>query len=892
MKQGLQTIYLKNYRLPEYLINAVELHVELDPTRTRVRASMQVRINPGALDHPSGLHLDGRNLELLHVKIDGRELSASEYVVDSERLSIPDVPEQFVLETLVEINPEANTALEGLYRASEIFCTQCEAQGFRKITYYPDRPDVMARYTTTLVGDRQTNPVLLSNGNLIDSGILDDGRHFATFEDPFPKPSYLFAMVAGRLTAIDDSFVTMSGRKVSLQIFVEERNRYKCEHAMVSLKNAMRWDEEVFGLEYDLDEYKVVAVDDFNMGAMENKGLNVFNSKYVLARPDTATDVDFQGIEGVIGHEYFHNWTGNRVTCRDWFQLSLKEGLTVFRDQEFSADMGSRAVKRIGEVRLLRNFQFPEDAGPISHPVRPESYIEINNFYTATVYNKGAEVIRMYQTLLGKEGFRRGLDLYFERHDGQAVTTDDFLAAMTDANSVDLSQLQCWYSQAGTPVLEIDGCYNETTKEFRLTVRQSCPDTPGSDKRGQSAKQPFLIPLQIGLIGPDGSDLPLQLTGEVKPQDCSRTLKVTQTEQFFTFVNVPVAPVPSLLRDFSAPVKVRYPYQRNELAFLFANDSDAFNRWEAGQRLATDVILEGAAQLLDMSEQLKAQQTAKAPEDFLEAFRMALQDKEVDPALLALALTLPGEMELAEAMGVADPGAIHTSRQNLRKALAFELKDELTAVLDEMQDDGLYSLEPEAIGRRSLKNLCLSYLALVDVPDIQQNCFERFVAADNMTDRMAALTCLVHNRLSKWEEALAAFYHQFENDPLVVDKWFTLQATSPQPETLAEIEALMEHPAFTMRNPNRVRALVGAFAQGNPARFHDLSGAGYAFLAERVIELDELNPQVAARMVAPLSRWRRYDSERQLLMRAQLERIRGQEKLSADVGEIVQKSLK
>lgn len=880
MKQKLQTIHLKNYRLPEYLIDAVDLHVEFDPTRTRVRTRMQVRINPDAPDHPGSLHLDGRQLELLHVEIDGRELSSSEYVVDSERLTIPGVPAGFTLETLVEINPEANTALEGLYRASGIFCTQCEAQGFRKITYYLDRPDVMARYTTTLVGDRQTNPVLLSNGNLIDSGVLDDGRHFATFEDPFPKPSYLFAMVAGRLTAIEDSFVTMSGREVSLQIFVEERNRYKCEHAMVSLKNAMRWDEEVFGLEYDLGEYKVVAVDDFNMGAMENKGLNVFNSKYVLAKTDTATDADFQSIEGVIGHEYFHNWTGNRVTCRDWFQISLKEGLTVFRDQEFSADMGSRAVKRIGEVRLLRNFQFPEDAGPMSHPVRPESYIEINNFYTATVYNKGAEVIRMYQTLLGKEGFRRGMDLYFERHDGQAVTTDDFLAAMTDANSVDLSQLQRWYSQAGTPILEIDGCYDAVAKEFRLTVQQSCPETPG-----QLAKQPFLIPLQIGLLGPDGSDLPLQLTGEVKPQGCSRILNVTQAEQFFTFINVPVAPVPSLLRDFSAPVKVHYPYQRSELAFLFANDSDAFNRWEAGQRLATDVTLE-------MAEQIKVKQTAKAPEDFQVAFRVALRDKEVDPALLALALTLPGEMELAEAMGVADPGAIHAARQDLRKALAFELKDEFTVVLNLMQDKGLYSLKPEAIGRRSLKNLCLSYLTLIDTPEIQQDCFERFVTADNMTDRMAALTCLVHNRLPKWEEALAAFYHQFQNDPLVVDKWFALQATSPQPETLAEIEALMEHPAFTMRNPNRVRALVGAFAQGNPARFHDLPGAGYAFLADRVIELDALNPQVAARMVSPLSRWRRYDSERQLLMRAQLERIRGQEKLSADVGEIVGKSLK
>ncbi len=879
MESELQTIYLKDYQPPKYLVETVDLHVDLSPSQTKVRATLQFAANPECTEERAELSLHGRQLELLSLTLDGRELAADEYQVDSEGLTIPVVPQRFVLETMVEINPEGNTALEGLYRASEIFCTQCEAQGFRKITFYPDRPDVMARFMTTLVGDRKTNPVLLANGNLVESGELDDGRHYARFEDPFPKPSYLFAMVAGQLTAIDDSFVTMSGRKVSLQIFVEERNRYKCDHAMLSLKNAMRWDEEVYGLEYDLDEYKVVAVDDFNMGAMENKGLNVFNSKYVLAKPETATDADFQGIEGVIGHEYFHNWTGNRVTCRDWFQLSLKEGLTVFRDQEFSADMGSRAVKRIGEIRLLRNFQFPEDAGPMSHPVRPESYIEINNFYTATVYNKGAEVIRMYQTLLGKEGFQQGMKLYFERHDGQAVTTDDFLAAMADANGADLNQFRRWYSQSGTPVLDVEGRYDAEAKTFCLTVRQSCPDTPE-----QSAKQPFLVPLRIGLLGPDGQDLPLQFVAEEKAQIGSRTLKITEAEQSFTFVNLPVAPVPSLLRDFSAPVKVDYPYDREELSFLFAKDNDAFNRWEAGQRLATDILLE-------MVSDIVAKRAVEVPGDFLTAFRSALQDREADPALLSLALTLPGEMELAEAMGVADPGAIHIARQVLRKTLAAALHEDFTAVLDTMQDDGLYSLTSEAIGRRSLKNLCLGYLALLDIPSIQQNCFDRFADADNMTDRMAALTCLVHNRLPRWEEVLAAFYHQFENDPLVVDKWFTLQATSPQAETLTEIEALMSHPAFTMRNPNRVRSLVGAFAQGNPARFHDLSGAGYAFLADRVIELDTLNPQVAARLVSPLSRWRRYDSERQGMMKVQLERIQRQDNLSTDVGEIVGKSL-
>ena len=878
MKQTLQTIHLADYRSPAYLVDAIDLHVELDPTRTRVRARLQVRANPNCSE-PRELHLDGRQLELLHVKLDDRQLLANEYVVDGEGLTLRNVPEQFVLETLVEVNPEANSALEGLYLASGLYCTQCEAQGFRKITYYLDRPDVMARYTTTLVGDRENTPVLLANGNLIDSGVLDDGRHYATFEDPFLKPSYLFAMVAGRLAVIADSFTTLSGRKVSLQIFVEERNRYKCDHAMASLINAMRWDEETYGLEYDLDEYKVVATDDFNMGAMENKGLNVFNSKYVLARPETATDSDFQGIEGVIGHEYFHNWTGNRVTCRDWFQLSLKEGLTVFRDQEFSADMGSKAVKRISDVRLLRNAQFPEDAGPMAHPVRPESYIEINNFYTATIYNKGAEVIRMYQTLLGAEGFRRGLDLYFERHDGQAVTTDDFFAAMTDASAVDFGQFKRWYSQAGTPVLDVSGVYDQDAQEFRLHVRQSCPDTPG-----QANKQPFLIPLNMGLLDPNGQDLPLQLAGEALPGEASRTLTVTAAEQTFTFINVPVAPVPSLLRDFSAPVKVHYPYSREGLAFLFAHDSDSFNRWEAGQRLATDVMLA-------MVDDIKAGKTPDVAEVFLAAFRSALTDKAADPALLALALTLPGEMELAEAMAVADPGAIHAARDLLRKTLAAELEGEFDAVMAAMQDKGLYSLQPQAIGRRSLKNLCLAYLALLPDSAARQACFEQFAESDNMTDRMAALTSLVYNRLPKWEEALAAFYHQFQEDPLVVDKWFSLQATAPRQETLAKVLELMEHPAFTMRNPNRVRALVGAFAHGNPACFHDLSGAGYAFVADRVLELDALNPQVASRMVSPLSRWRRYDRARQQLMRQQLERIQGRENLSSDVGEIVQKSL-
>ncbi|MHB8708560.1 MAG: aminopeptidase N [Desulfuromonadales bacterium] len=875
----LTAIFLKDYTPPAYLVDQIELRVELDPTATRVRTKLQMRANPAAVAPTGVLRLDGRQLELLEVVLDGTPLDPAVYALDAEGLTIPGVPESFQLETLVCINPEENTALEGLYRASGIFCTQCEAQGFRKITFYPDRPDVMARFTATLISDRELCPVLLANGNLTASGTLDDGRHFATFVDPFPKPAYLFALVAGPLVVIEDRFMTASGRDVTLQIFVEARNQDRCGHAMTSLKQAMRWDEETYGLECDLDEYKIVAVDDFNMGAMENKGLNVFNSKYVLANPETATDADFQGVEAVIGHEYFHNWTGNRVTCRDWFQLSLKEGLTVFRDQEFSAAMGSRAVKRISDVRLLRNGQFPEDAGPMAHPVRPEAYVEINNFYTATVYNKGAEVIRMYQTLLGINGFKRGLRLYLERFDGQAVTTDDFLAAMADANGADLTQFRLWYRQAGTPKLEIDGSYDAKAGEYLLRVRQSCPPTPG-----QPDKAPFLIPLAVGLLGPDGSDLPLQLAGDETPGGATRVLRVDAAEQTYRFVNVKALPVPSLLRDFSAPVRVDFAYTADQLAFLFAHDSDPFNRWEAGQRLAMQV-------LLAMVNDCQAGRAIQVDATFLAAFRTALTDCNADPALLALALTLPGEIELAEAMAVADPGAVHAARQQLRRVLAMTLTEDFAAVRGLMQDSGPYQVTAAAIGRRSLKNLCLAYLSLLETPEIASVCMKQFEGAGNMTDRLAALTCLAHGTLPQREPALEAFYRRYQDDPLVVDKWFTVQATSLRSDTLTRVRELTGHPAFTMKNPNRVRSLLGAFAQGNPACFHDPSGAGYRFLADRVLALDQLNPQVAARMVAALSRWRRYDANRQQLMKAELERIQAQPKLSRDVGEIVAKSL-
>ncbi|PLX86784.1 MAG: aminopeptidase N [Desulfuromonas sp.] len=879
MSRKFSAILLEDYLPPAYLVEKVDLCFELQPSATRVRCRLQMFANPHYPKPHGPLHLDGSRLELLTVRLAGRELSPDQYRLSDEGLSIDQVPDCFELETEVRIDPEGNSALEGLYRSSGIYCTQCEAQGFRKITYYPDRPDVMARFSTTLIADPVACPILLSNGNLVSSTTLDDGRSKVVYDDPFPKPSYLFALVAGRLSAIEDSYRTRSGREVKLQIFVEESNLDQCQHAMRSLKHAMNWDEKVYGLECDLDEYKIVAVDDFNMGAMENKGLNVFNSKYVLARPELATDGDFLGIEAVVAHEYFHNWTGNRVTCRDWFQLSLKEGLTVFRDQEFSADMGSRAVKRIADVRLLRNAQFPEDSGPMAHPVRPESYVEINNFYTATVYNKGAEVIRMYRTLLGEKGFMDGVRLYLERHDGQAVTTDDFLAAMADANQADLDQFRRWYSQAGTPVVEVRGDYDQDAREFRLHIRQNCPPTPG-----QSDKEPFLFPLEVGLLGPDGCDLPLQLAGEDAATGTSRVLRVTATEQTFDFVNLDGPPLPSLLRGFSAPVRLSYPYSNEDLAFLLANDSDLFNRWEAGQRLAGAMLLEMAADSYDGWQ-------AEVPDHFITACSAVLNDRTADPALRALVLTLPGETELAEQMRPADPLAIHQARQQTRRILAGRLEDDFIKVMEASRERGLYQLTATAIGCRSLKNLCLAYLALLETDAADSLCFEQFVEADNMTDRLAALSCFAHGSLRRREEVLDAFYHQFEEFPLVIDKWLTMQATSPLPGTLSRVTELMGHPAFSIRNPNRVRALIGAFAHGNPVHFHAADGSGYRFVADQVLALDQLNPQTAARLVGPLSRWQHYQEDRQQLMRFELERIRSAARLSRDVGEIVEKSL-
>ncbi len=875
-----RAVLLKDYAPPTCLIESVDLHFDLGEEITIVTARLTVRANPAAVTSERTLQLFGRDLVLRGLSLDDRELGHGDYLISGETLTITDVPDAFSLRIETEIRPQDNTSLEGLYKSSGNFCTQCEPEGFRKITYFPDRPDVLARYTTTIEADRTRYPVLLSNGNLVEQGELDGGRHFARWEDPFKKPSYLFALVAGDLVKIEDTFTTCSGRQVALQIFVEARNREKCDHAMLSLKKAMAWDEATFGLEYDLDIYMIVAVDDFNMGAMENKGLNVFNSKYVLARPETATDADYQGIEGVIGHEYFHNWTGNRVTCRDWFQLSLKEGLTVFRDQQFSADMGSAAVKRIEDVRLLRNSQFPEDAGPMAHPVRPESYMEINNFYTSTVYNKGAEVIRMYHTLLGPEKFRNGLRLYLERYDGQAVTTDDFLRAMAEAGSTDLDLFRRWYSQAGTPELQVETGYDEETRTFELRLRQSCPASPG-----QSRKQPFHIPLAVGLLGENGQDLPLCLEGETAPKaGGTRVLELRNEVKTFRFVNVPCRPVPSLLRGFSAPVRLQMAWQDSDLAFLMAHDSDSFNRWEAGQQLACRVVLRQVENL---------QQNKKPDLDplFVEAFAKTLCDEQSDPALLALALTLPTETYLGEQTSVIDPGAIHEARETLRRQLAERLQDELLTVYRRCRDVGPYQLSSAAIGRRSLKNLCLAYLMSLDDAAGLSLCLEQFETADNMTDVLAALGCLVHSDSVQRSRALEAFYQKWKQDPLVLDKWFMLQASSQRPEVLAEVNRLMAHPAFNIRNPNKVRSLIGVFCQSNPARFHDRSGEGYAFAGDQVLAIDPFNPQVAARLLSALSRWRRYDPDRQELMKIQLRRILEAPGLSPDCYEIASKSL-
>jgi aminopeptidase N len=866
---ALTIIHLKDYTPPAFLIASVELDVQLFEDHARVHARLAIARNPKAADPGTPLVLDGEELQLESVTLDGRALAAGEFTADENHLTIAAVPGRFVMETVCRIHPGKNTRLMGLYAAGSGCFTQCEAEGFRRITYFIDRPDVMATYTVTIHADRGKYPVLLSNGNLVAKGDGPGARHWAKWNDPFPKPCYLFAMVAAKLDRLEDVFVTRSGRRVRLAIYVEPGKLDQCGFAMRSLKKAMKWDEDVFGLEVDLDHYAIVAVDDFNSGAMENKGLNLFNTKYVLARPDTATDSDFLNIDRVVAHEYFHNWTGNRVTCRDWFQLSLKEGLTVFRDQEFGADMYSRAVERIREVRALRAAQFAEDAGPMAHPVRPASYMEIGNFYTTTVYEKGAEVVRMIHTLIGARKFREGMDLYFRRHDGQAVTCDDFAQAMADASGADLSQFRRWYDQAGTPVLEIKGEHDAAARRFTLTVRQSCAPTPGQD-----AKLPFHIPLAVGLIGPDGRDLLVEGT---------RVLSVKQPEERCVFENITARPVPSLLRDFSAPVIVKHAYSEADLTHLMAHDSDAFNRWEAGQRLALGIMLRAI-------EAAQSGREIEVPDAFVEAAARLIADSSGDPAFAAEAIVLPSESYVAEQMTIVDPDAIHCVRIEIRRRLAAALREELLAACRAHRVAGPYSPDAVPAGKRALKNAALGLLMELDDAGLRALCMKQFEAADNMTDALAALSMLSNYDCPERMRALDAFYNKWKDEPLVVDKWLAVQSTARLPSALAEVKRLTAHPAFNIRNPNKVYALIGGF-RGNQVRFHAADGAGYAFLADQVVALDAFNPQVAARMARGFDRWRKFDKRRQAHARAALERIRGAKGLSKGVVEIVARTL-
>jgi len=858
-----KTIYLNEYTQPDYWIDKVDLRFELAANNTKVIAELNVRRREGVAEN-AALVLQGEKLKLLSVTMSGQVLTETDYKLSDETLTLHPTAEKFILTTEVLLDPINNTSLEGLYQSSGNFCTQCEAEGFRKITYYLDRPDVMAIFTTTIVADKEKYPVLLSNGNPVESGEMENGQHWVRWQDPFKKPCYLFALVAGNLACIEDSFTTMSGREIKLQIFVEEHNLDKCEHAMRSLQHSMAWDEKKYGREYDLDIYMIVAVDDFNMGAMENKGLNVFNSKYVLAKPESATDIDFVGIEGVIGHEYFHNWSGNRITCRDWFQLTLKEGLTVFRDQQFTADMTSATVKRIDDVNVLRSRQFAEDAGPMAHPIQPDSYVEINNFYTVTVYNKGAEVIRMIHTLLGEAGFRQGMDLYFERHDGEAATTEDFITAMEDATSTDLKQFRRWYHQAGTPELNINSDYDAKNKIFTMHVKQ----------RSNIAKnQPFHIPLAVCLMDEKGAEISAS----------NKILSITQAEEHFSFENVPANAVMSVLRNYSAPVKLNASLSHEQLAFLMAHDSDEFNRWNSAQQLSSALML----QLIDDAKQSK---TLQLPESFIQAYKAVLNNSQLDKALAARILSLPSDDYLASLMPVIDVDGLQQVRDFCKQTLAQALQADFEKVYSNCQCDK-YSLTAEAMGQRSLKNICLSYLMALETASSIKMAVEQYQQANNMTDKMAALRAVAHTACDERTALLADFYQQWQGDALVIDKWFSVQATAGLPDTLDTIEQLQQHKDFDLRVPNRVRSLIGSFSQANMASFHHISGRGYQLLADCVLSLNETNPQIAARLALPLIQWRRFDVTRQGLIKQQLTRIAAHKTLAKDVYEIVTRGL-
>ncbi|HCM0860563.1 aminopeptidase N [Vibrio parahaemolyticus] len=866
MSQAPQAKYRKDYQAPSHTITDIDLTFDLYDNDTIVTALSKV-VQKG---ESTTLELDGEGLELRSVKVDGEDWAHHE--VKEASLVLSDLPAEFELEIITKIDPEANTALEGLYKSGGAFCTQCEAEGFRRITYYLDRPDVLAKYTTKVIADKATYPYLLSNGNRIAQGEAENGRHWVQWQDPHPKPAYLFALVAGDFDVLRDKYTTMSGRNVDLEIFVNKGNLDRAGHAMTSLINSMKWDEERFGLEYDLDIYMIVAVDFFNMGAMENKGLNIFNSKFVLANDQTATDRDYLGIEAVIGHEYFHNWTGNRVTCRDWFQLSLKEGLTVFRDQEFSSDLGSRAVNRIDNVRIIRGPQFAEDASPMSHPIRPDKVIEMNNFYTLTVYEKGSEVIRMYHTLLGEEGFQKGMKLYFERHDGTAATCEDFVSAMEDATGVDLKQFRLWYSQSGTPTLRVNSEYNAEAKTYALTVEQFTEAT-----QDQAEKQALHIPFDIELYDSKGQVIPLIINGE----SVHNVLDIKQDKQTFVFENVAEQPVPSLLREFSAPVKLEYDYSDAELIFLMKHATNDFARWDASQMLLAKYIRQNVTNVQTGSE-------VQLSEDLIDAFRGVLLDENLEPAFIAQVFSLPSINEITGWYKQIDVDAVDTVLNSITVSLSAALEDELSATYHTLKQ-AEYTIDHAAIGKRALRNQCLQFLAHTDKGNTLVKA--QYEAANNMTDTIAAMSAANSAQLECREELMADYSDKWKHDGLVMDKWFALQGTNPAEDALEKVKATMNHEAFSLKNPNRTRSLIGSFLAANPVRFHDKSGSGYQFAGEILRQLNDSNPQVASRMIDPLLKFRKYDEARQAMIRAELEKLKAMDNLAKDLFEKVTKAL-
>lgn len=864
------TIYLKDYAPPKFVIDSIHLIFEINENQTKVISKMNIHKNPAAADKNTPLVMDKGDFEIVSVIADGMILLKDEYIEDDDFFKLIKTPDSFELEITTILNPKENTSLEGLYLSGEVIVTQCESQGFRKITPFFDRPDVMAVYSCTIIADKTKYPVLLSNGNLIDSGALDGNLHFAVWEDPFKKPCYLFALVAGDLAHISDQFKTRSGRTVELKIYSEKENIDKCGHAMKSLKQAMEWDEKRFGLEYDLDLYQIVAINDFNAGAMENKGLNIFNSKFVLADPKTATDDDFMNIQGVIGHEYFHNWTGNRVTLKNWFQLSLKEGLTVFRDQEFSSDLNSRGVERVTNVRNLRGFQFPEDSGPMTHPVMPESYIKMDNFYTMTVYEKGSELVRMIHQLLGEKKFRKGLDLYFEKYDGMAVTIENFISVMEEAGEKDLKQYRLWYSQSGTPLVAVTKAYNSELSQLKIIFKQkTLPD------RNQSEKKPLHIPVCFGIIDENGKDL---------IPDGENLIELRAETETFVFDHIPENSLPSYFRQFSAPVKIETDFTDEEFAFLMANDTDEINRWDCAQTLFIKEI-----KLIIKA--IQAKEPLSVSMNLINAFQRALLDKRMDRAFISKTLTLPSEFEIKEQFDSVDVDAVNKARSFLEQEIAKQLKNNFLNMIDICSKADQLSISHKATADRSLKNLSLSYLGSIKAQETTDLIYNHFMSAKNMTDEIASFKILAEINPDMKQKAVERFYCKWKHDKLVLDKWFAVQAGSGLNDTLDRVKDLINHPDFSMKNPNKVRSLVNIFAIQNHVNFHRIDGTGYRFIADQIILLDQINHQTAARLVSCFNSWKKYDHQRQALMKSELERILNIKSLSKNVYEIVSRAL-